>query len=202
MTNSGTNALIVREFMEECDQGPFRHAARQDHHLRHFEGARPPLEAIFDRLYPEHAGHLARVLVSDDRVRLRQRRAARAVQDAGHATRRHLRGHARHRRGRSRSREPGVRQARVLLRQVLADDRPRHAGAGKRSGEAPTVVSREGPLPDHRLLGQLRVLQDEPEGTGAGATGVAARPPIQSPPRQARSRGDSRANRRRRAGEG
>jgi type I restriction enzyme R subunit len=66
VTNSGTNALIVREFMEESIKDPggvlpgksiifacsVRHARR--------------LQDLFDQLYPEHRGRLARVIVSDD----------------------------------------------------------------------------------------------------------------------------------------
>jgi type I restriction enzyme R subunit len=64
--NRGTNALIVREFMEECikdDNGVLpgktiffciskAHARR--------------IEEIFDALYPEYQGELAKVLVSED----------------------------------------------------------------------------------------------------------------------------------------
>jgi len=64
--NKGTNALIVREFMEECikdDNGVLpgktiffciskAHARR--------------VEEIFDSLYPEYKGELAKVLVSED----------------------------------------------------------------------------------------------------------------------------------------
>ncbi len=66
VTNSGTNALIVREFMEECIKDPsgtlpgksiifavsVKHARR--------------LQDLFDQMYPEHRGTLARVIVSDD----------------------------------------------------------------------------------------------------------------------------------------
>ena len=66
VTNSGTNALIVREFMEEAINDPsgtlpgksiifactVKHARR--------------LQDLFDQLYPEHRGRLARVIVSDD----------------------------------------------------------------------------------------------------------------------------------------
>jgi type I restriction enzyme, R subunit len=66
VTNSGTNALIVREFMEEAIKDPtgtlpgksivfavsVKHARR--------------LQDLFDQLYPEHRGRLARVIVSDD----------------------------------------------------------------------------------------------------------------------------------------
>lgn len=64
--NQGTNALIVKEFMEECIKDPngvlpgktiffcssISHARR--------------MEKIFDSLYPEYRGELAKVLVSDD----------------------------------------------------------------------------------------------------------------------------------------
>ena len=66
VTNSGTNALIVREFMEEAITDAtgtlpgksiifacsVRHAYR--------------LLELFDQLYPEHRGTLAKVIVSDD----------------------------------------------------------------------------------------------------------------------------------------
>jgi type I restriction enzyme R subunit len=66
VTNSGTNAQIVREFMEESIKDPtgtlpgksiffavsVKHARR--------------LQDLFDQLYPEHRGRLARVLVADD----------------------------------------------------------------------------------------------------------------------------------------
>jgi type I restriction enzyme, R subunit len=66
VTNRGTNALIVREFMEECTKDPngvlpgktiffcmsMKHARR--------------IEEIFDAFYPEHKGELAKVIVSDD----------------------------------------------------------------------------------------------------------------------------------------
>lgn len=64
--NRGTNALIVREFMEECIKDAsgvlpgktiffcisMKHARR--------------IEQIFDSLYPEYRGELAKVIVSDD----------------------------------------------------------------------------------------------------------------------------------------
>ena len=66
VTNAGTNALIVREFMEESikDQngvlpGKSIIFAMSMKHARR-------LEEIFNRLYPEYKGTLARVLVSDD----------------------------------------------------------------------------------------------------------------------------------------
>src|ERR1022692_3683190 len=66
VTNHATNALIVKEFMEESIKDPngvlpgktiffcisMNHARR--------------IEAIFDSLYPEYKGELAKVMVSDD----------------------------------------------------------------------------------------------------------------------------------------
>lgn len=67
VTNSGTNALIIREFMEDCIKDPtgtlpgktIIFAITISHARR--------LQKLFDSMYPEHAGRLARVLVSDDR---------------------------------------------------------------------------------------------------------------------------------------
>ena len=66
VTNSGTNTLIVREFMEESIKDPggtlpgksIFFAVSMKHARR--------LQDLFDQLYPEHRGRLARVLVSDD----------------------------------------------------------------------------------------------------------------------------------------
>ncbi len=67
VTNAPTNALIVREFMEECIKdssgtlpGKTIIFAISKKHARR-------LQEIFDALYPEHRGRLARVLVSEDR---------------------------------------------------------------------------------------------------------------------------------------
>ncbi len=64
--NKGTNALIVREYMEECIKdsngvlpGKTIFFCSSMSHARR-------LEQIFDTLYPEYRGELAKVLVSDD----------------------------------------------------------------------------------------------------------------------------------------
>jgi type I restriction enzyme, R subunit len=67
VTNSGTNALIVRELMEECIKDPSGVLPGKTIVFAISKGHARRLEALFDRLYPEHAGRLARVLVSDDR---------------------------------------------------------------------------------------------------------------------------------------
>jgi type I restriction enzyme R subunit len=64
--NRGTNALIVREFMEECIKdnngvlpGKTIFFCMTKAHARR-------MEQLFDALYPEYKGELAKVLVSDD----------------------------------------------------------------------------------------------------------------------------------------
>lgn len=64
--NKGTNALIVKEFMEECIKdhngvlpGKTIFFSSSMAHARRIEG-------IFDKLYPQYKGELAKVLVSDD----------------------------------------------------------------------------------------------------------------------------------------
>ena len=67
VSNSGTNALILREFMEESikdESGVLPgktiiFAISKAHAYR--------LQELFDSMYPEHTGKLARVLVSEDR---------------------------------------------------------------------------------------------------------------------------------------
>ncbi|MFA9394744.1 MAG: DEAD/DEAH box helicase family protein [Halodesulfovibrio sp.] len=66
VTNKGTNALIVKEFMEECIKDHYGvlpgktifFCASKSHARR--------LERIFDKLFPQYKGELAKVLVSDD----------------------------------------------------------------------------------------------------------------------------------------
>lgn len=66
VTNKGTNALIVQEFMEECIKdesgtlpGKTIFFAMTMKHARR-------LQEVFDKLYPEHKGNIAKVIVSDD----------------------------------------------------------------------------------------------------------------------------------------
>lgn len=66
VTNKGTNALIVQEFMEECIKdssgtlpGKTVFFAMTMKHARR-------LQEIFDEFYPEHKGNLTKVIVSDD----------------------------------------------------------------------------------------------------------------------------------------
>ncbi|MEJ1296572.1 MAG: DEAD/DEAH box helicase family protein [Candidatus Sedimenticola sp. (ex Thyasira tokunagai)] len=66
VVNRGTNALIVKEFMEECIKdnngvlpGKTIFFCATQAHARRMEG-------IFDKLYPQYKGELAKVLVSDD----------------------------------------------------------------------------------------------------------------------------------------
>ncbi|MEI6221520.1 MAG: DEAD/DEAH box helicase family protein [bacterium] len=66
VTNRGTNTLIVQEFMEECIKdesgtlpGKTIFFAMTMKHARR-------LQEVFDDLYPEHKGNIAKVIVSDD----------------------------------------------------------------------------------------------------------------------------------------
>lgn len=66
VTNKGTNTLIVREYMEECIKdshgvlpGKTIFFCTTKKHARR-------LKDIFDHLYPQYAGELAKVIVSDD----------------------------------------------------------------------------------------------------------------------------------------
>jgi len=66
VTNKGTNALIVQEFMEECIKdesgtlpGKTIFFAMTMKHARR-------LQEAFDDLYPEHKGNIAKVIISDD----------------------------------------------------------------------------------------------------------------------------------------
>ncbi|MCK6507765.1 DEAD/DEAH box helicase family protein [Myxococcota bacterium] len=67
VTNAGTNALIVREFMEESIKDPTGTLPGKSIFFAISMGHARRLAALFDKLYPEHAGKLARVLVSEDR---------------------------------------------------------------------------------------------------------------------------------------
>lgn len=66
VTNSGTNALIVREFMEESIKDPTGTLPGKSIIFAISIAHARRLEELFDRLYPEHAGRLARVIVSED----------------------------------------------------------------------------------------------------------------------------------------
>jgi hypothetical protein len=164
VTNSGTNAVIVHEFMEECIKDPtgtlpgksiffavsVKHARR--------------LQDLFDRCIPSTGG-ASRASSWPTIPGVRQGDSSIGSDGTCHAG--YLGGHARHRDRRPRGDEPRLRQAGLQLHQVLADDRPRDPGPPRRPGEATPLVPREGPLPHHRLLGQLRLLQDDPQGARA-----------------------------------
>jgi type I restriction enzyme R subunit len=66
VTNSGTNVVIVREFMEEAIKDPTGTLPGKSILFAISKGHARRLAEIFDQLYPEHAGKLARVLVSED----------------------------------------------------------------------------------------------------------------------------------------
>ncbi len=66
VTNKGTNTLIVREFMEECIKDPNGVFPGKTIFFCTSKAHARRVEEVFDKLYPEHAGELAKVLVSDD----------------------------------------------------------------------------------------------------------------------------------------
>ena len=66
VVNKGTNTLIVREFMEECiKDGNGVLPGKTVFFCSTISHARR-IEEIFDKLYPQYKGELAKVLVSDD----------------------------------------------------------------------------------------------------------------------------------------
>ncbi len=66
VSNSGTNELIVREFMEQCikDETGTRPGKSIIFAISHRHALH--LESLFNRLYPEYKGRLARVIDSHD----------------------------------------------------------------------------------------------------------------------------------------
>ncbi len=66
VTNSGTNAQIVREFMEESIKDPSGMLPGKSIVFACSVAHARRLQDLFDRLYPEHKGRLAKVMVSDD----------------------------------------------------------------------------------------------------------------------------------------
>jgi type I restriction enzyme R subunit len=66
VTNSGTNEIIVREFMEQCikDETGTRPGKSIIFAISHKHALR--LEKLFDELFPEYNGRLARVIDSHD----------------------------------------------------------------------------------------------------------------------------------------
>ncbi len=66
VTNAGTNVVIVREFMEESIKDPTGTLPGKSIIFAISMGHARRLAEIFDNLYPEHSGKLARVLVSED----------------------------------------------------------------------------------------------------------------------------------------
>lgn len=64
--NKGTNALIVKEFMEECIKDPNGVLPGKTIFFCTSKAHARRMEQIFDALYPEYNGELAKVLVSED----------------------------------------------------------------------------------------------------------------------------------------
>ena len=66
VTNSGTNSLIVREFMEECLKDSSGVLPGKTIFFCISKAHARRVEHIFDALYPEYSGELAKVIVSED----------------------------------------------------------------------------------------------------------------------------------------
>lgn len=66
VTNSGTNAVIVREFMDECIKDSSGTLPGKSIIFAISVGHARRLHDLFNEMYPEHAGDLCRVLVSED----------------------------------------------------------------------------------------------------------------------------------------
>jgi type I restriction enzyme R subunit len=66
VTNKGTNTLIVREFMEECIKDANGVLPGKSIFFCSSKAHARRIEEIFDRLYPQYKGELAKVIVSDD----------------------------------------------------------------------------------------------------------------------------------------
>ena len=64
--NEGTNALIVREFMEECIKDSNGVLPGKTIFFCSTVGHARRMEKMFDALYPQYHGELAKVMVSDD----------------------------------------------------------------------------------------------------------------------------------------
>lgn len=67
VSNAGTNALILREFMEECIKDESGVVPGKSIIFAISKAHAYRLQELFDSMYPEYAGKLARVLVSEDR---------------------------------------------------------------------------------------------------------------------------------------
>ena len=64
--NKGTNTLIVKEFMEECIKDPNGVLPGKTIFFCSSKAHARRIEEVFDKLYPQYKGELAKVLVSDD----------------------------------------------------------------------------------------------------------------------------------------
>jgi len=66
VVNKGTNTLIVKEFMEECIKDTNGVLPGKSIFFCSTKAHARRIEEIFDKLYPQYHGELAKVLVSDD----------------------------------------------------------------------------------------------------------------------------------------
>lgn len=64
--NKGTNVLIVKEFMEECIKDKYGVLPGKTIFFCTSKAHARRMEEIFDKLYPQYSGELAKVMVSED----------------------------------------------------------------------------------------------------------------------------------------
>lgn len=64
--NKGTNALIVKEFMEECIKDEYGVLPGKTIFFCISKSHARRIKELFDQFYPNHTGELAKVIVSDD----------------------------------------------------------------------------------------------------------------------------------------
>ncbi|MGB5981748.1 MAG: DEAD/DEAH box helicase family protein [Nonlabens sp.] len=64
--NKGTNALIVKQFMDDCIKDPFGTVPGKTIFFCQNIAQARQMDEIFDTLYPEYKGELSKVLVSED----------------------------------------------------------------------------------------------------------------------------------------
>jgi len=66
VSNAGTNTRIIREFMDECIKDATGTLPGKTIFFAITKAHARRLQDLFDTLYPEHAGRLSKVIVSDD----------------------------------------------------------------------------------------------------------------------------------------
>jgi superfamily II DNA or RNA helicase len=185
--NRDTNRLILKNLLENgIKDATGSRVGKTIIFARNYEHAKQ-LKDVFDKEYPQYGGAFCQLITSHDPgaehllenvFKKKDSDLVIAVSvdmlDTGC--------------GCARGREPRVRQAGVLDRQVLADDRPRHPALREpiRPGQA------QGKVPRLRPLEQLRVVWPRSQEGRARASEVAPPEGFRGPRRAGRCRPDPR----------